>query len=92
MAFDIYNLQVEGVIKIVLTLKYIKNSRSNSSSFFSVWNTCAGFRWMPLPYNECDLLAMAKETYIDFQPNTNMFNTLYINKMRQESEYDQKTT
>jgi len=58
--------------------------------YFSVWRTCAGFRWLPLPYNQCDLLAMAKETYIDFQPNTNIYYSIYINKMRQESEYRRK--
>ena len=49
----------------------------------SAWDNCSGFRWMD---NECDLFAMAKETYLDFQPNSAINSTLYINKDKQESK------
>ena len=50
----------------------------------SVWGNCSGFRWMD---KKCDLFAMAKETYLDFQPNSAINSTLYINKDKQESKY-----
>ena len=54
----------------------------------SFWALCSGFRWLPSPLYECDLFAIAKEAYIDFQPSTGILNTIYINENKEESEYN----
>jgi len=64
----------------------------NFQNIFSVWRACSGYRWL-YPQNECDLFAMARETYTDFQPNTDQLHTLYIDKNRMESKFtDNQTT
>jgi hypothetical protein len=60
--------------------------KSNHHIAFSTWFACTGFRWLPSPYNECNLFAMAKETYIDYQPDTDIYHTLFINKNGMESK------
>ncbi len=64
----------------------LKKKVNIKNKIFRGWSTCAGFRWLSFN-NECDIFAMAKETYTDFQPNiANIYNTIYINKNGQESK------